>query len=81
MHVVPIATYGRHVPASRKKLLGDHYRDSCDHRQEGFTLSLAGRTANDGKLDVAWGTKVVISDSTYELSCAHLLQAAQALSQ
>ena len=68
-------------PHPGKKLLGDRYRDSCDHRQEGFTPSLAGRTANDGKLDVAWGTKVVISDSTYELSCAHLLQAARALSQ
>ena len=29
--------------------------------------SLVLRTANDGKLDGAWGTKLVISDSAYEL--------------
>ena len=40
--------------------------------------SLAVRTANDGKLDVAWGMRRVISDSMYlyKLSCVHVPQAA-----
>ena len=35
-------------------------------------LSLAVGTANDGKLDGAWVTRLVISDVAYELSCAHM---------
>ena len=43
--------------------------------------SLAVCTANDGKLDGAWGTRRVISDSVYELSYIHVPQAAWASSQ
>ena len=37
--------------------------------------------ANGGKLDGARGTRLVVSDSAYVLSCMHMPQAAQALSQ
>ena len=43
--------------------------------------SLAVHTANDGKLDGAWGMRLVISDSAYEVRCTHMPQAAWALSQ
>ena len=41
-------------------------------------LSVTGSTyyKSDGKLDGAWETRLVMSDSTYELSCMHVLQAA-----
>ena len=35
-------------------------------------LSLAVHTVNDGKLDGALGTRIVISNSTYEISCAQM---------
>ena len=39
--------------------------------------SLALCTANDGKLDSARGTRLMISHSAYELRYVHLSQAAQ----
>ena len=41
-------------------------------------LLLEVHTANDGKLDRARGTRLMVS---YELSCMHMPQAACALSQ
>ena len=40
---------------------------SCSQGPASFP-SLALHTANDGKLDGAWGTRIVISDSMHELS-------------
>ena len=39
-------------------------------------LPLSVPTASNGKLDRAWGTRLVISDSVYERSCAQVAQAA-----
>ena len=46
-------------------------------------LSVTGSTycKSNGKLDGAWKTRLVMSDSTYELNCVHVLQAAWALLQ
>ena len=50
-------------------------------------LSVAGSTycKSDGKLDGAWDgaweTRLVMSDSTYELNCKHVLQVAWPLLQ
>ena len=43
--------------------------------------SLTVCTANDGKVDRAWGTRPLISDSANELTCVHMRQAVQASSQ
>ena len=87
VHVV--ATYAwRHAPAAKtfiaSYLLSQASRineQSCSQAPAQLSASLAVYTANNGKLDVAWGTRLVIADSAYELSYAHLQQATRALSQ
>ena len=41
---------------------------------------LAVRTTNNGKVDMTWGTRLVIFKSVYELSCVHVPLAAWASS-
>ena len=56
----------------------EYYRSSLVARLPPRFPSMAVCTANDGKLDSARGTRLVISRSAYELSCVHLPQAARA---
>ena len=69
------------MPPQQKKLLRDRFLAGIIYMAPTSFPSLALCTANDGKLDGTWGTRLVISDSAYELSCAHLPRAARALSQ
>ena len=77
VHVV--AANGRHAPVAKHLeidswlwFLASRILMHLNYQTLPSFLLLAVHTVNDGKLDGALETRIVISNSTYEISCAQM---------